>query len=550
MKRTSLLAVAWCCHAVVFAQPGAVPATDAPVAPSLSEPAVFDAAAAAGKRLYHQGRRQDDAALRGRLGPGVWIEADAAACSRCHGAQGQGRRDAGVATPALNWTALRNSRPGAGGLRARPAYDQTSLLRALREGIGADGAPLAHAMPRFDVGAEDVAGLVRYLQVIGTEADPQPGVSADRVVLGLVLPLSGPLQMHGQAAQAAAAACLERANRHGGLYGRRIETLAIDSATGADAAQRTAAETLFVVAPWWGEYDARALAQRLSGVPLIGPLGAAGDAEGAPATVFAVAPQWTEQARMLVDAAAEAADADSAREGRTRIALIVAPGSRHQHAGRSARRQAGLHSSRIEWLEGPAEAGDPSPSAIRAWAETTRPDAWLVLGGPAWVRAAAEAAVAVGTAGTAADRAGTDARAPAVYAVFGDAGQASRDWPAALSGRLRLALAPARGQALDPSRLLTDLRAIGASSHSPAVEASAYTSACLGVEALRRTGRQLTRERLLHELERIDAFDSGVSGALSFAPGQRMGLRGAELVRWGSNGQLETVLSWRTPRQP
>ena len=98
--------------------------------------------------------------------------------------------------------------------------------------------------------------------------------------------------------------------------------------------------------------------------------------------------------------------------------------------------------------------------------------------------------------------------------------------------------------------MLADLAAIGASSRSPAVEASAYTAACLGVEALRRSGRQLTRERLLHELERIDSFDSGVSGALSFAPGQHIGLRGAELVRWGSSGQLETVLAWRTPRQP
>lgn len=58
---------------------------------------------------------------------------------------------------------------------------------------------------------------------------------------------------------------------------------------------------------------------------------------------------------------------------------------------------------------------------------------------------------------------------------------------------------------------------------------SAFTSfGCLGaklfVDAVRRVGANLTRERLIAELENTRNFQSGFSGPISFAPGVRQGL--------------------------
>ncbi|MEY4754893.1 MAG: hypothetical protein RJA44_2568, partial [Pseudomonadota bacterium] len=188
------------------------------------------AALQAGKALFRRGVNRLGGDIRATTGASVTLEGGLAACGRCHGFDAAGRREAGMRAPALRWQALSQPREAGTGLLERPAYDQATLLRALRDGVDAAGRPLAWAMPRFDLGPREQADLLAYLQRVGTDADQEPGVLPDRIVLATAQPLSGPRAALGNAARAAVQACLERANRDGGLYGRRLELLALDSA--------------------------------------------------------------------------------------------------------------------------------------------------------------------------------------------------------------------------------------------------------------------------------------------------------------------------------
>lgn len=152
-----------------------------------------------------------------------------AACAGCHGPRGEARREAGIDVPSIQWQPLTAAR------EAQPAYpDAQAVLGAIEHGLGRQAQPLQAPMPRYAFTAAERGALLAYLRVLGTESDPVPGVTADRVVVGSVLPLTGPQAAVGARIRAAMAARFEAVNAAGGVFGRRIELRAIDA--GADAA--------------------------------------------------------------------------------------------------------------------------------------------------------------------------------------------------------------------------------------------------------------------------------------------------------------------------
>lgn len=64
----------------------------------------------------------------------------------------------------------------------------------------------------------------------------------------------------------------------------------------------------------------------------------------------------------------------------------------------------------------------------------------------------------------------------------------------------------------------------------PTAQLQAYAAARLLVEGLRRTGRDLSRERYVETMERIFEFDTGVTPLLSFGKNRRIGALGAHIV--------------------
>jgi hypothetical protein len=79
-------------------------------------------------------------------------------------------------------------------------------------------------------------------------------------------------------------------------------------------------------------------------------------------------------------------------------------------------------------------------------------------------------------------------------------------------------------------------------------EANAYSAAALLIEALMRTGRDVSREGVIDTLEAVRNFEGGMTPSLTFGPNRRVGSRGAEIVRYDPlAGTLAASGTWIDP---
>jgi hypothetical protein len=153
----------------------------------LSAPAQPVPDAAAGAAIYRQGLLPDGQLLQGRREAGVAVQGGEAACVNCHRRSGFGTTEGRIRIPPITGKYLfRSSQqvvqdvdaPHVAGLTARrDAYTPETLLRALREGIGADGRMLNYLMPRYALDDRAAAALLGYLKTLSS--GPVPGVGED-----------------------------------------------------------------------------------------------------------------------------------------------------------------------------------------------------------------------------------------------------------------------------------------------------------------------------------------------------------------------------------
>lgn len=205
------------------------------------------AAAEPGRALF-QGHRPFAA---GREATANRLPVAFAACAACHGADAAGRREGGIVAPPVTWAAL--TRP-AGLATAYP--DADAVRAAILSGTGRDGRALDPAMPRYRLDAAELEELLAYLRVAGTAEDRPPGVTADRILLGTVLPLSG----RAAATARAVLAGLEEGLAGMTVHGRRLELRVEDgTAEGTSGALRRLLEqpVFMLVGGLWRE-DAEA----------------------------------------------------------------------------------------------------------------------------------------------------------------------------------------------------------------------------------------------------------------------------------------------------
>ncbi len=105
--------------------------------------------------------------------------------------------------------------------------------------------------------------------------------------------------------------------------------------------------------------------------------------------------------------------------------------------------------------------------------------------------------------------------------------------PQTFDGSLFLAL-PAPPGGLDPEAAAS-YSALAAAAKLPAENLSAQLSALAAaevlIEALKRAGRDVSRERLVDELQGLRSFRSGYAPPVTYGPNRRLGARGAYVVR-------------------
>lgn len=149
--------------------------------------------AEAGRRLYWEGIGADGAPIRGVTQGDVTVSGAQFSCVSCHRPSGFGTSEGGNYMPPIIGEVLfetkaldrnRNFKelyqevqpPGFWARvrqpRMRPAYDEATLGRALREGVDPGGHVLDPIMPRYDLSAQDVANLTAFLRTLSSEISP------------------------------------------------------------------------------------------------------------------------------------------------------------------------------------------------------------------------------------------------------------------------------------------------------------------------------------------------------------------------------------------
>ncbi|WP_371368313.1 ABC transporter substrate-binding protein [Pseudomonas sp. QL9] len=464
-----------------------------------------------GRLIYREGKSPSGAQIGARIGAAdLLMDAQSMPCANCHGPDGRGRSEGGVRPPDITWQRLTTAYGQDVNGRRYPAYDVRSLARAVREGRDPAGNPLDPAMPRFALSERDMASLASYIQVLDQDRDP--GIADDRLLVGSLLPLSGPLADLGHTLAGVLQGAVAALNAEGGIHGRQLELVIVDAGSDRDSAHRALTELLderrvfgllTSLAPALDDELAAELQRR--GVPLVGAL-PLGDTTPSGPLVFQPLPGLGEQMLALARYAR-----DDLRLGAEESWLVYPQGDGGL-AQRLARRLGDDGWSRLSlhpFAGGEAPlAGDPPPRSV-----------FFLGSGAPFTRVVEQL-----------QRAGAD---PFLFAIAGQVASSTGALPTSFDGQLYLAFpfVPGDWTAAGVAGLQAARQASGLDGRHALLQVSAYCSVQLLAEGLRRSGRNLSREGLVRALEGIDNLPTGLTPALGFGPGRRIGANGAHIVR-------------------
>jgi ABC-type branched-subunit amino acid transport system substrate-binding protein len=338
------------------------------------------------------------------------------------------------------------------------------------------------------------------------------GVEVRAVRAGVLLPPADVLGGAAAAVRAVLEAHAASINQAGGIHGRSLDVAFDDS--GGSAPERAASvralldrERLFVIGASYvdgADSEIVAVADELQ-VPLIAATGSPAVAAARYARAILAGP--VEVARALVAFAARSLGAER------RVAIV--------HDGKSAAaREAALNEARRAAFAVTDEADVTKLDAL----PTRRCDTVVFLGG-------------VG----ALDRFLSWARAHEwLPDLLLPASSAS---PESLAGiPMKMWIALPTGPLDRTARGLADYRALGAFSQLrpdyPTLQFAALAAAEVFVEALRRAGRELTRDSFLAALDGIRGFHTGLVPPLSFSATRHIGSTGAWIAPAGRPGEM------------
>jgi len=461
------------------------------------------------------------------------LPASGFSCSGCHGMRGEGKSEGGVTAGNITWSNLvkpyGHTHPTG---RKHGPFTDSSLIRAVVNGVDSEGNELLVAMPRYKLSAEDMADLIAYLKRIETDLDP--GLTETTITVGLVLPTSGALAEVGAAMKDVLAAYFDNINSRGGIFNRKIELKIAEAGAGgaATAAQNFAHKEqifAFVSGLTAGSDPQFAALARTEEIPFIGPSTLLPHLEN-PANkyLFYVLPGVAEQARSLVNFAAAQPELKGAR-----TALVYSDTTLGNAAGNAAEQQA-------------KQAG--------LWVTDKfvfKPEYFDALGILNQLK---------------------HGNATSLF-FFGEGKEqtqflneaAALGWPrnlfflGALSGRdLSPTSQPEVSQKIFlafptvpsdvSSEATAEFRALQekykiAPRHT-AAQLSAFAAAKVFVEGLTRSGRDLSREKFVNALDTLYNYETGVTPRLTFGPNRRVGAAGAHIVSFDPAKKEFTPLGW------
>ncbi|NTX02375.1 ABC transporter substrate-binding protein [Myxococcus sp. CA040A] len=517
-------------------------------------------AAKRGRSLFQRGQSVRGAPLMGFLAPErVELSGEVAACARCHGPSGRGSREGGVEVPDITPGALGHSRTRAVGEvedRARPAYSRATLLRAITEGRSASGRELGMTMPRYVLDDAEREELLAYLVQLGEH--PDPGVSPTTLTVGAALPLTGRLGPLGQEAAAVVRAVFADVNASGGIFRRKLELVVEDDAALHEprSVTRSNAETatglLARENPTRVEtegpqrvtpdattrlLDRGVLALGASmrrgplpsdtrlaaeGAPLVLPLALTGGTSEEDSPVFFLYPDEPSLARLAVQSLANTRES----ELRRKPLVVVHTGG---EAGQAWAQAVRAETTRREFLS-PVELTLPDRTLpVERWASAP-PPAVLYAGTPEGLATLLRA---------------LEASAPTVR-VLAPASLAIPEVVGASTERIHFLYPAGLGErAPELKDFVSFMKRHGLAPGHSSFQFGAYAAARVLVEALTRTGAEVTRASLTQQLEALRDFDTGVSPPVTFGVNRRVGIQGGQLAALDpTTNQLVAASDW------
>ncbi len=474
-----------------------------------------------GKQIYVKGESAAGEITAVLGNAGLEVPASSFSCANCHGLRGEGSREGGLQPPPIDWGTLTRPHISALTRRERGAYNEATLARALSDALDPDGVRLHPAMPNYKMTREQTADLIAYLKQLGNESDTEPGVSAETIRVGAVLPLSGPLAQVGEDVKATLVASFAEINAQGGIYSRRCELVVEDSR--GDPAQTFAATRrmieqgdIFAMLGNFEPGESLAVSQLIQSkeVPLVGTLTLSPRLAVPPNPyIFYLLPTFADQIRALVDFADAKAKTGPAKL--LRLGVVYDGNGFNQDAVSGLKAQARMYSMQIV-SEQMYQAAFKPVETVELLA-VKKPDYIFFFGGAEDFKALAAEM----------DRAKLNV--PLLSSVV-MVGRGAFALPASVAAQTFLSYPSALPNQEEFAQFLTLVQKAGITLRSPAFQSMAYAAAKVFFEAAKVSGRQLTRVALINSLDQMRDFKTGVVPPLTFGPNRRVGSIGSYIV--------------------
>lgn len=488
-----------------------------------------------GKAIYQSGASPSGPEITAVMGE-IDVPGSTLTCAGCHGVRGEGKTEGGVTAGQLMWTHLTkpygHTHPTG---RKHGPFNELSFIRSVANGLDPAGNALLVAMPRYRMTQEQMADLLAYIKRIAADSDP--GVTEQAIIVGSVLPGRGPLSETGAAMRDVLTAYFAEVNNRGGIYNRRIELRVVESRataseTAAAAGEFATREQVFAFIGGLSAGADRELAALAAEreIPFVGP-GTLLPPTGTPSNrhLFYLLSGVREQSRALVNFAASRPELT-----KTRTAIVADAGELTQAASTAAEEQA----KKAGWEKIDREAyqggGFDAAQLVRKLrlAETGVVFFFGQSGDEAaFIREAAATAWTphIFLLGALAGR-----------GLLGEVSQEFKD-------KLFLAY-PTVPEDITPSAT-AEFRALQEkykfAMRHPASQLAAFAAAKVFIEALKRAGQDLTREKLIAALESLYDFETGVTPRLTFGPNRRVGAPGAYIIGIDAvKKQFVTIGGW------
>jgi ABC-type branched-subunit amino acid transport system substrate-binding protein len=472
-----------------------------------------------GKQIYLRGTSASNREITATLNQ-IDVPASTVTCAGCHGMRGEGNTEGGVTAGNLTWSNLvkpyGHTHPTG---RKHGPFNESSFTRAVVNGLDSNGNDLLVAMPRFKLSAADMADLIAYVKRL--ESDLDPGLTDNSIRIGLVLPSTGSLADVGAAMKDVFTAYFGDVNNKGGIFNRRIDLQFADAGAGGFATARVAQsfaqkEQIFAFV---GGLSAGADAQiaafaRSEEIPFIGPSTLLPHEE-TPVNryVFYLLPGVAEQSVSLVNFAVARPEL---REARMAIVYsdnslgVVAAAAAEEHAKKIGRAVETKHRFTSHSFDGRAVARDLKNKGVEVLLFFgTGKEQLLLLG-----------------------EAGAVGWHPNMFVLGAMTGKESTASSSEMKDKIFVAYptlpADITAEGVAEFRALHEKFKF-APRHT-ASQLSAFAIAKIFVEGLTRTGKDLSREKLIKTLEGFYEFETGTTPRITFGPNRRIGAAGAHVL--------------------